>query len=68
MLHDRIYQLTWTSGVGFVYDRESMELVREFRYGIEGWGMTHDGERLIVSDGSEYLYFWDPETLQETTS
>jgi len=66
VLRDRIYQLTWTSGVGFVYDRESMELVREFRYGIEGWGMTHDGERLIVSDGSEHLYFWDPETLQET--
>ena len=66
VLHDRIYQLTWTSGIGFVYDRESMELVREFRYGIEGWGMTHDGKRLIVSDGSEHLYFWDPETLQET--
>ena len=65
VLNDRIYQLTWTSGVGFVYDRESLELVREFRYGIEGWGMTHDGETLIVSDGSEYLYFWDPETLQE---
>ena len=66
VLNDRIYQLTWTAGVGFVYDRESMELVREFRYGIEGWGMTHDGKSLIVSDGSEHLYFWDPETLAET--
>ena len=66
VLDEHIYQLTWTSGVGFVYDRESMELVREFRYGIQGWGMTHDGESLIVSDGSEHLYFWNPETLQET--
>lgn len=66
VLDDRIYQLTWTSGVGFVYDRESMQLVREFRYGLEGWGLTHDGENLIVSDGSSTLYFWDPETLLET--
>lgn len=66
VLGDRIYQLTWTSGVGFVYDRESMQLVREFRYGLEGWGMTEDGESLIVSDGSATLYFWDPETLLET--
>jgi glutamine cyclotransferase len=63
---DRIYQLTWTSGVGFVYDRESMNLIREFRHGLEGWGMTYDGERLIVSDGSSTLYFWDPQTLLET--
>ena len=63
---DRIYQLTWTAGVGFVYDRESMQLQREFRYAGEGWGMTHDGSQLIVSDGSSNLYFWDPETLRET--
>jgi glutamine cyclotransferase len=64
--HDHIYQLTWTSGVGFVYDRKTMNLQREFRFGIEGWGMTDDGKRLIVSDGSSQLYFWDPETLLET--
>lgn len=62
---ERIYQLTWTSGVGFVYDKR-LKLQREFRYGTEGWGMTHDGESLIVSDGSWNLYFWDPETLLET--
>jgi glutamine cyclotransferase len=63
---ERIYQLTWTTGVGFVYDRKSLSVLREFRYGIEGWGMTHDGKSLIVSDGSDKLYFWDPETLLET--
>ena len=60
------YQLTWTSGVGFIYDITSMKLVREFRYGIEGWGLTDDGEELIVSDGSANLYFWDSKTLLET--
>ena len=66
VLDDAIYQLTWTSRVGFVYERESMRLEREFRYAIEGWGMTHDGKELIVSDGSEYLYYWDPKTFRET--
>jgi len=62
---DRIYQLTWTTGVGFVYDKKTLALLQEFRYGIEGWGMTHDGMSLIVSDGSSTLYYWDPKTLRE---
>jgi glutamine cyclotransferase len=66
ILGDNIYQLTWTSGIGFVYDRESLKLTREFRYGLEGWGMTDDGKSLIVSDGSSTLYFWDPQTFTET--
>jgi glutamine cyclotransferase len=63
---DRIYHLTWKSGTGFVYDKTSLKLLRQFSYGIEGWGMTYDGKSLIVSDGSANLYFWDPETLRET--
>jgi glutamine cyclotransferase len=66
VFRDRIYQLTWTTGVGFVYDEKTLALQREFHYGIEGWGMTHDESSLIVSDGSPNLYFWDPETLLET--
>ncbi len=62
---DRIYQLTWTAGVGFVYDKKTLALLQEFRYGVEGWGMTHDGQHLIVSDGSPILYYWDPATLRE---
>ena len=62
---DRIYQLTWTTGVGFIYDKKTLALLQEFRYGIEGWGMTHDGKSLIVSDGSATLYYWDPQTLRE---
>jgi glutamine cyclotransferase len=62
---DKLYQLTWQSHVGFVYDKDSFELLQTFSYPTEGWGLTHDGERLIMSDGTANLYFWDPETLQE---
>ena len=60
-----IIQLTWKSHLGFVYDKDSFELLREFDYPTEGWGITHDGERLIMSDGTSSLYFLDPETLEE---
>jgi glutamine cyclotransferase len=63
---DRIVQLTWQSNVGFVYDKESFELLRDFDYPTEGWGITHDGERLIMSDGTSTLHFLDPATLEET--
>ena len=62
---DRIIQLTWQEGIGFVYDRESFELLDTFRYPMEGWGITHDGTRLIMSDGTATLHFWDPETFEE---
>jgi glutamine cyclotransferase len=65
---DRIIQLTWKSGQGFVYDRESFELLDTFQYATEGWGITHDGTELIMSDGTRVLYFWDPETLAEVGS
>lgn len=63
---DEIVQLTWQSNVGFVYDKDSFELLRSFDYTTEGWGITHDGTRLIMSDGTSTLRFWDPETLQVT--
>ena len=63
---NRIIQLTWKSGVGFVYDSESFNRLEIFTYAHEGWGITHDGQQLIVSDGTDTIYFWDPETLQET--
>jgi len=60
-----IIQLTWQAHVGFVYDRDSFELLQEFNYSTQGWGITHDGERLIMSDGTATLYFLDPETFEE---
>ncbi|MCA9933229.1 MAG: glutaminyl-peptide cyclotransferase, partial [Anaerolineales bacterium] len=62
---ERIIQLTWQSHVGFIYDKTSFELLEEFSYPTEGWGITHDGEKLIMSDGTDTLYFWNPETLEE---
>ena len=66
VFNNRIIQLTWKSGVGFIYDSDSFDLLDVFSYAHEGWGITHDGQQLIVSDGTATIYFWDPETLQET--
>ena len=60
---NKIIQLTWRSNVGFVYDKDSFELLQEFNYPTEGWGITHDGKRLIMSDGTSTLHFLDPETF-----
>jgi len=65
IFNDRIYQLTWQEQTGFVYDRATFELLQTFTYPTEGWGITHDGQRLIVSDGTSNIYFWDPNSLQE---
>lgn len=62
---DRIIQLTWQENTGFVYDRTTFDLLETFSYPTEGWGITTDGERLIVSDGTANLYFWDPVTFAE---
>lgn len=58
---DRIVQLTWQSHQGFVWDKENLTVMDNFTYQTEGWGLTSDGERLIMSDGSDSLYFLDPE-------
>jgi glutaminyl-peptide cyclotransferase len=65
VIDDLIYQLTWQSHVAFLYDRESFEVIDEFSYPTEGWGLTYDGEELIMSDGSPNLYRRDPETFDE---
>jgi glutaminyl-peptide cyclotransferase len=59
-----LFQLTWDSGVGFIYDRDSLAFRRRFSYRGEGWGLTHDGTRLILSDGTATLRVLDPKTLQ----
>lgn len=60
---DRIYQLTWREHQAFVYDRASFTLLQTFIYNSEGWGLTYDGNHLIMSDGSSVLTFLDPETF-----
>jgi glutamine cyclotransferase len=63
VLGDRVYQLTWQNRIGFVYDAKTFALQHTFRYDWEGWGLTTDGNRLILSDGSATLRFLDPETF-----
>ena len=62
---NKIIQLTWRSNVGFVYDKDSLELLRKFSYPTEGWGVTCDDEHLIMSDGTANLYFLHPESFEE---
>ncbi len=64
----KMYQLTWTSHVGFTYDSATFDSLGLFYYGHEGWGITHDGSHLIVSDGTPRLRFWDPATLTPVDS
>lgn len=60
---DRLIQLTWQEGVAFVYRLSDFEKLSELRYTGEGWGLCYDGARLIQSDGSDRLFFRDPETF-----
>ncbi len=62
---ERIIQLTWKSRIGFVYDKKSFELINKIEYQTQGWGITSDGEKLIMSDGSNTIYFLEPEYFTE---
>lgn len=64
LLNGRVYQLTWQSKTGYVYDRATFALLRTFRYDTEGWGLTHDGRSLIMSDGSSTLTYLNPGTFR----
>lgn len=63
-LHEgRLYQLTWKSGICFVWDPDSLEKISQFRYDGEGWGLTSDGIHLWMSNGSSTLQLRDPDTF-----
>ena len=67
ILNDKIYQLTWQKGIGFVYDINTFEKISSFKYGNskEGWGLCNDSKKLYKSDGTENIWILDPETLIE---
>ena len=65
LIDGKIYQLTWTSRKGFVYDPKTFNLIRTFDYLTQGWGLTTVGEKLVMSDGSNILYFLEPESFTE---
>jgi glutamine cyclotransferase len=62
---DRLYELTWQTHVGFAYDLKTLKPFAQFAYPGEGWALTHDETRLIMSDGTPELRFLDPTTLKE---
>lgn len=61
ILGDKLYVLTWTNRVAYVYDAATLEYVGAYSYPRDGWGLTTDGKSLIASDGSSRLYFLTPE-------
>jgi glutamine cyclotransferase len=63
-----LYEWTWKTQIGFVYDRATFQLVRTFRYAGEGWGMTRSAKEIITSDGTSTLRFRDPSTFAVTRS
>ena len=66
LVGETLYQLTWKEHTAFTYDRHSLAATGQFTYTTEGWGLTYDGRSLIMSDGSNTLYFRDPVTFEET--
>lgn len=67
IFNDKIYMLTWQSGTGFVYNLKDLKKIDSFQYGKskEGWGLTNDGQKLFKSDGTEKIWFLNPDTLVE---
>jgi glutamine cyclotransferase len=65
LFQNKIYQITWQARTCFVYDKDTFDIVGQFTYSTEGWGLTHDGTNLVMSDGTATLYFRDPTTFAE---
>lgn len=68
VIHDKIYQLTWQNATGFIYDANTLKLIKKFPYDkkVEGWGMTNDGQNIYHSDGTEKIWTMNPETQKLT--
>lgn len=67
LMNDQLYHLTWQKGIGYVYDANTLEKKKDFVYGKskEGWGLCNDGKKIFKSDGTERIWFLDPDTLEE---
>lgn len=64
IIGDNIYQVSWRDRIAWVYNLSDFKLLRELRYSGEGWGLTHDGTHLFMSDGTHVIRVLDPETFQ----
>lgn len=63
--NEKFIQLSWRSQTGFVYQEDNFAVLSTFQYNREGWGLTFDGQDLIMSDGSDSLFYWDSESFSE---
>ena len=68
ILDKKIYQLTWRSKTGIIYDLESFKILGFFDYPFEGWGITNDQKNLIISNGTPNIYFYNPESFKQIRS
>ncbi len=68
LLNGKLYQLTWQHNIGFIYDAQTFDRVGQFNYTGEGWGLTTDGQSLILSDGTSSIRFIDPASFRVTRS
>lgn len=68
LLGETIYQLTWTSNTAHLYDRSTGKKIKDFHYEGEGWGLTSDGTKLYLSNGTEYIHTHDPATFRREQS
>jgi glutaminyl-peptide cyclotransferase len=66
IVDNTIIQLTWQTNIGFIYDKNTFTQIGNFTYPTEGWGLTYNGSQLIMSDGTDNLYFLNPTTFQRT--
>jgi glutamine cyclotransferase len=66
IVNNTIIQLTWQSNIGFIYNKTTFAVLGNFTYPTQGWGLTYDGKNLIMSDGTDHLYFLNPTTFQQT--
>ncbi|APU17670.1 glutamine cyclotransferase [Actinoalloteichus sp. GBA129-24] len=64
VVDDRIWQLTWQNNIALLRDRDTLAEIDRFEYPGEGWGLCHDGTRLVMSDGTDQLQFRDPESFE----
>jgi glutamine cyclotransferase len=64
ILGNNVYQITWQQQKCFIYNKETLEKVNEITYSGEGWGLCNDAHNIIMSDGSERLYFRNPQTFE----
>ncbi len=66
LFQNRIFEVTWKNKIGFVYEKSTFKLINKIYYPTEGWGLTTLNDKIVLSDGSNILYFYEPETFTET--